>query len=308
MNNYKKPLIIYNPAAAGGRANIIFEKYSKILKESELFENIDVYESFSKENTIMKIEEIHKESKKYDILISIGGDGSISTVCNGLMNIPIEDRLPLLPLPAGSGNSLLRDFGIETIEDSIRNYKNNDPKILDALLVEEIKGDYKWYCFNVLGLGFISDIVDYVVGKGKKYGAFSYVLGIVFGLRKFRPYKTTIKYNDGKEEFQSNRIFFMTASNTKYSGGKIMIAPDAKYDDGLIDVLILHDINRLEFLNGFRKSFKGKHIGSKGCKYFKTNSLEIYSEPEYKLMPDGDLEGISPVKITVIPKQVKFIV
>ena len=87
-----------------------------------------------------------------------------------------------------------------------------------------------------------------------------------------------------------------------------MIAPEAKYDDGLIDVIILSDINRLRFLNGFRKVFKGKHTNDKGCYYFKTKNIEIHSTPDYHLMPDGDLEGNSPIKVKVIQKQIKLVI
>ena len=262
----------------------------------------------SQENTIKKIEEIYRDHLKNDLIICIGGDGSISTICNGLMKIPQKKRLPIFPLPSGSGNSLLRDFNILTIDDAITNYMKAEFKMLDILHLEEVNGKFSWYCINVIGMGFVSDVVTYVVNEGKKFGAFSYMLGIVLALGKFKPYKTVIKYNNGEDKFQSDRVFFMTFSNTKYTGGKIMVAPDAKYDDGLMDVIVLHDINRFQFLKGFRKTFKGKHINAKGCKYFQTNNLEISSDPNFILMPDGELDGISPVKVSVIPKQIKFIV
>ena len=309
---YKNPIIIYNPIAAGGRAKKMFSRYYAKLKNHFLFENIDVYEAYSKNDTITKIEEIHNDNHNNDLIISIGGDGSISTICNGLMRVSIKERLPILPLPSGSGNSLLRDFNVLSINDSINNYINNNIKenlkMLDVLHVEEINGNFSWYCVNVCGLGFVSDIIRYGEKKFKKFGVFRYILGMILALKEFKSYKITIKYNNERNIFQSDNVFFMTLSNTKYTGGKIMIAPHAEYNDGFIDVVIIYDVNRIGFLNGFRKAFKGKHIKEKGCFCFKTDNLEIYSEPDFFLMPDGELEGKSPVKITVIPKQIKLIV
>ena len=223
------------------------------------------------------------------------------------MKIDINKRLPLFPLPGGSGNSFLRDFNISSIKDAIKNYKCNIPKLIDLLLVENKNKTLKWYCINVIGLGFISNIAKYGEEKFNNFGAFKYILATLFALKEFKPYKTKISYDINKQ-FNSSNVYFISLSNSKFTGGNIMIAPEAKYDDGLIDVIILSDINRLNFLNGFRKVFKGKHINDKGCYYFKAKDIEIHSTPHYNLMPDGDLEGLSPIKVKVIPKQIKIVI
>ncbi len=303
---FKYPIIIYNPKSGGGKTKVLFSKYYKIIKNNIFFKKIDVFESQSKTETINKIIDIH--NSHYDLIISIGGDGSISTICNGLMNVNIKKRLPILPLPCGSGNSFLLDFNIHSIYDSIKKYKENNQKIIDVFFLEEIKGNFKWYCINVVGLGFISNIAEYGEKKFNKFGAFKYFLASIFALKEFKPYITNIKYDNNKKEFNSDNVFFISISNSKFTGGKIMIAPEAKYDDGLMDVVILHDINRFNFLNGFRKVFKGKHINDKGCLYFKTKDIEIYSTPDFFLMPDGELEGKSPIKVIVIPKQIRLVI
>jgi diacylglycerol kinase (ATP) len=305
---FEKPAIIYNPAAGGGKARKKFEKYNKIFNEEHFFRKMDVYETKNKDEAVSSVLQIHKENKN-DLIISIGGDGTISTIINGLMKIDRDKRLPFLPLPSGSGDSLLRDFDITDVESALNNFKKcENYRYLDILFVEELNGKCKWYCINVLGMGFISDIANYAVKLGKKIGAFSYVAALFLALGEFKPYKTAIKYNGGKDRFDSDRVFFLTVSNSKYSGGAIKIAPNADVSDGLMDITILHDINRLSFLNGFRKTFKGNHIHDKGCLSFTTDSIEIESVPDFYLMPDGDIEGNSPVRITVVPKEIKLVV
>lgn len=303
---FKFPIIIYNPKSGGGKSKKLFNKYYDLLKKNICFKKIEVFESYSKLETINKVVDLHKNN--YDLIISIGGDGSISTICNGLMKINIKKRLPVFPLPCGSGNSFLLDFNIQSIYDSIKNFKDNNHKMIDVFLVEEINGNFKWYCINVVGLGFISNIAKYGEEKFNKFGAIRYILSTLFALKEFKPYNTYIKYDNNKKKFNSEKVFFISISNSKFTGGKIMIAPEAKYNDGLMDVVILHDITRLRFLNGFRKVFKGKHINDKGCLYFKTKNVEIQSNPDFFLMPDGELEGKSPVKIRIIPEQIKLVI
>jgi diacylglycerol kinase (ATP) len=307
--NFNNPVIIYNPKSGGGRGQKnIKMNYQKLI--DNLFNNVDVYEIKSRDILTNDIIKFHKE-KKYDLIISIGGDGTISSIVNAIMNIPKADRIPIFPLPSGSGDSLLRDFNIRTVDQAIENYKKlENTKQFDLLFLEELNTNFKCYCINVIGFGFVSDIAKYTIANMKKIGGtLSYILGMFSGLSKFKPYKTTLKYNKGKDVYEADKVYFMTVSNTKYTGGAVMIAPEAKYNDSLLDILILHDISRLKFLGGYNKAFKGEHIFiKKGVKYFKTTDVEIYAEPQFYVMPDGELEGNSPVKISVVSKEIELVV
>ncbi|HOJ64917.1 MAG TPA: YegS/Rv2252/BmrU family lipid kinase [Spirochaetota bacterium] len=310
--NYKKPVIIYNPNAGGGKAKKRFSLYYEFLLKEKLFESIDVIETKNVQDVDDKVKEIHSKNQN-DLIISIGGDGTISSITNSLIKIPKDKRLPLFPLPSGSGDSLLRDFKIRSIKDAINNYKSlTAPKEFDLLFVEKIGGDFKYYCINVIGMGFVSDVVKDIISKGtKKLGAFGYAITIFTAIGNFKPYNTVLKFRDQNgemKEFKSEKVYFLTVSNTKYTGGGIMVAPEAKYNDGLMDIIVLYEINRFQFLRGFLKTFKGKHIKDKGCLYLKTDYLEIYSTPEFELMPDGELFGSSPIRISIKPKEISLVV
>ena len=304
---YNNPVIIYHSKAAGGKSNGSFNIFLDKIKSMNLFDSFDLFDSRTPVESKKKIIEIH-EKKSNDLLICFGGDGTISSVCNGLMAVDEQSRLPLLPVPGGSGNSFLKDFDINNADDAVNRYLQNNNSMLDVIHVKELEGSFSYYCINLLGMGFISDIADYAVHEGKKYGGFSYILGTLLNLKEFKPYRTKIIYDEGNEVFESDRVFFLTVSNTKYAGGNLLLAPEADFNDGMMDVIILHDINRVQFLNGFRKTFKGDHTGQKGCRYIRTKQLEIYAEPSYKLMPDGELEGKSPVSAKIIPSQIKLVI
>ncbi len=305
---FNKPLLVYNPNAGGGRgrsrAVIIKEK---LINEAGL-SNLTVYETKSVRDAYNSVDKLVIDGN-HDLVISIGGDGTISEILNGLMRIDKDKRPYFFPIPGGSGNSLLRDFNILDPDEAIKRFKQGCTRSLDSLFVEAGKNnEFKWHCFNLVGMGFISNIARFVVDNVKKIGGMSYMLGTFLAIGNFRAYKVKLKDKEGSVLFQSDRCFFLTASNSKYTGGAIMIAPDADTGDGLMDICVLHDIGRLYFLRGFIKALKGKHTTMKGCKMLRASYIEIEADPKFLLMPDGELEGESPLRITVIPAQIKAIV
>ena len=309
--HYKNPIVFFNPKSAGGKTAKKFETIKAALGRAAFgFERVTFAET--KKDRAENNEVIHHalETKNYDLIITIGGDGTISSVVNGMYILPQELHLPIMPIPFGSGNSVLREFGIMSIDDAAARYQSlTAPKDFDLLLCENDSG-FKYYCINLLGMGFISDVVVEVLKFHKKFGAFSYVVGIMSALNRFRAYKVkmTIGSGDSQSVVTADRGQFLTLSNTQFSGGGIQIAPNAKYNDGLMDVVLLHDLSKFSFLQGFAKTFKGKHVGRKGCDYIQTDRIIIETEPPMMLMPDGELEGQTPITVSVIPKAVKIVV
>ncbi|MCG8571645.1 MAG: hypothetical protein MJB14_16035 [Spirochaetes bacterium] len=298
-----KPILIYNPHTSQ-KINKKIDYALRLL--ANIFPNnkIDIYQSLNVQKMSDFLVKVH-EKQSHDLLISLGGDGTISSIVNCLMKIPKEQRNPLLPLPAGTGDSLVRDFQIKTINDSILNFsQTSKPILFDVLKIETIQTGHIFFCINVLGMGFVADLASTAVKYGKSLGSFSYFLGALYGIKNFKPYKTIITLKKEKEIHTFNKAYFLTVSNTKYTGGAVKIAPDAEFDDGIMDIIVLHDISRLKFLACYKDGFTGKHIQLKGCTYLKAEEIIIESDPPYYLMPDGDLGGSSPVKISVCKSEI----
>ena len=90
------------------------------------------------------------------------------------------------------------------------------------------------------------------------------------------------------------------------SGKGMKIAPFAKLDDGLIDLLVVRNVKRLKLLSLFTKIFNGDHIKDAKVEYFTTKQLSIKSEKEYPLNIDGDNKETSPITIQVRPKEIEI--
>lgn len=299
---YTKPVVIFNKNSKGGTNSKKFKVFSDKIDSHFPGSRPFYYSPESFEATEKFIKDFCNNGE-FDLIISIGGDGTLSSISNALMKVDYDKRVPILPIPGGSGNSLFIDFDISNIDDSFKKFTDDSYTVIDILKVNTT--DREFYCLNILGMGFISDIAEFAVEKKKKFGAFAYILAPFFGLKKFKPYNTTITL-DNNELFKSEKVFFLTVSNNKYTGANFKVAPDADMRDGLADVVVLHDINRFSFLLGFLKVFSGNHIKQKGCICLKSNHVKITSTPNYSLMPDGELHSMSPVEINVLSKQIKL--
>ena len=191
---YKNPIVFFNPKSAGGKTAKKFDMIKAALGRAAFgFRNVTYIET--KKDRAENNEVIRKalETQQYDLIITIGGDGTISSIVNGMFILPKELHRPIMPVPFGSGNSVLRDFDVHTIDDVMTHYQNDAaPKDFDLLLCENEKG-FRYYCINLLGMGFISDVVVEVLKFHKKFGAFSYVVGIMSALHRFRPYKVKME-------------------------------------------------------------------------------------------------------------------
>ena len=152
-------------------------------------------------------------------------------------------------------------------------------------------GEEKHYV-NILGLGFITDVLEAGL-KIKFLGNFSYTLAVLYQMIFLKKFKMRIEA-DGKL-FEGKNIF-IEVSNTRYTSNFLM-APEASFDDGYLDVTILNPVSRLRMLGYFPSIFSGKHIYKKEVKTFKAKKIRIETEVPVSLSPDGELMGKTPVVI-----------
>ncbi len=298
---FTKAMLIYTPAKRKKikkSQRLIFE-ISKISKESPLF-----FETQSVEDTHSFIYRC-LSNKEVDVILVAGGDGLLSSVCNALMKLPKELRVPFLPLAMGSGNSFADDLGIKSAKDAVRHIeKSASTSKVDVLKVTAGKDIF--YCVNLLGGGFITDVTKSAEESGKKIGAFSYIAAVIKLLRKLKNYEIRFLDRESKVIFQSSKAVLISFNNNCKTGAAFKMAPNALINDGLFDVVILHDISLFEFFIGFLKLFKGKHIYCRGCEYFQTDYIKVETLPNMALMQDGELSGTSPFEIEVLKNELEI--
>ena len=233
------------------------------------------------------------DPKNYDGILTVGGDGTLFEVINGLLKNKQDIKIPIGQIPVGTGNSFIKDLGINNLEDSIRVIIEGKTKAVDLGEFSYSKG--KHFFINLLGTGFVSNVA-YRARKYKILGSLSYIFGVLEEVVVLKSTKIEITI-DGKL-FEREAIF-TEICNSRYTGGDMLMAPNAKIDDGLLDIVILNKVSRRKLLSLFPLLFKGEHILDNAVEVFTGKNISLKSDKKLVLTPDGETFGDTPIEVVM---------
>jgi diacylglycerol kinase (ATP) len=237
----------------------------------------------------------------FDALISMGGDGTNYHLLNGVLKFHGDGPIPPLGIiPAGRGNSFAKDLNIHSIADGITAIRRQSTLAVDVCRFTQ--GRESFYFVNLMGFGFVTDVAHTAARFGRT-GDLSYVIGVLhrtIGL-KFHQMELEI---DGK--MYRGRNCFLEFCNSRYTGGDMLMAPEAKIDDGCFDAVILSPLSRLNLITTFPKIFKGTHLTNPRVRVLRGKRAVVGTVPEKGLLPDGELFGTTPTTITMLPRRVRY--
>jgi diacylglycerol kinase (ATP) len=225
-----------------------------------------------------------------DVLAVVGGDGMVHLG----VNLAAETRTPLAVIAAGTGNDVARGLGLP-VHDPVRAadlVTTGVPRSIDAVRYVDEHGVRRWYA-GVLGAGFDSLVNERANTWPWPKGQMRYNLAILRELPLFRaiPYAITV---DGVR--QETRAMLVVVANGPSYGGGMRVAPDARFDDGLADVVILHEISTLEFLKVFPKVFSGRHLGHPAVEVLRGRQVTLEAEG---IVAYADGERFAPLPLTL---------
>ena len=245
-----------------------------------------------------KIKELPFE--EYDKICCIGGDGSMHEVINGIMDRSDNKFLPIGLVTAGTGNAFMRDINALNPMIALEKIINNKKREID--IFECKTSNKKFYAFNVVGWGIPSD-VNILAEKIRWVGGQRYNIASIIEVIRKKQRIATLQFNN--QEIHDDFGFIM-ACNTIHTGKGMKIAPEAKIDDGLLDLLVVRNISRAKLLRLFTKIFDGSHINHEDVEYYKTTDLKIITSEKSMLNVDGDNKGFSPVEIKLLPNAIEI--
>lgn len=284
-------LYIVNPYAQEGQAKNIWKqmrsKYSYLPKDP-----VDI----TKEPHILPI--IKKRKPK--LIVIAGGDGTINSVVQQVLNIKNEDRPKLAIIPLGFGNALGYAFGVDTIEKAIDVITSQKQTITIDLMKTNIK-ESPIGIFNI-SFGFDARII-YNRMNHKYIGIRSYIISAVRSFMDHRD-KEIIVTIDRKTKLRVMASSFMVA-NCPIVGKNYTVSSSAKFNDGFLDCIIFS--SKYAYLTNLRlRGFKHPLYSGRDKIHFKAK--EIYVEREQYMQVDGDpVLNTEGVRIEILPKQVTFL-
>jgi diacylglycerol kinase (ATP) len=243
----------------------------------------------------------------YERILSIGGDGTPFEIVNGLY---AEGRprqgIELGMIPAGTGNSFLRDFTTDSWRDAVAGILGGRRRRVDLVEIfyQRDGATVRQYFLNILGVGLIADILKLTNEKLKGFGSLGYSLAVMLRLAKGMRNRMRLTVDGRELEIADSAL---VVSNSKFTGGAMKIAPMADPQDGQVDVVIFQEVGRRDILNIFARVFRGTHVAHPKVKTLRAAEIAIDSEPQEMLMADGELLGRTPLRLRVLPGELTIL-
>lgn len=268
-----KLAFIVNPAARNHRAVMIFNSLLPLIREH--IPDFKVYVAKYGDELLRSVSEAEQDGCTH--IIACGGDGTVHQIANILA---LSD-LAMGILPLGSGNDVAYslDYPSDPVE-VIQRLLNWNPKYIDLIKANET------YVINTLGIGLDGFINDLAANRFYRFKTFRYVLSGVYALLNYKSRPFEILGDDGK---QMNRQGWMICiANGKREGGRYLISPNSKPDDGVFELLLLKNVPRLQLMIEFLKLSVGLPFRDQIVKTLKTNKITIKNLTGCYVHADGE--------------------
>ena len=286
----RKVFVVWNPFS-GGKARKIGDQLSNRLKQDQI--NFEVFDTENTKSATSTISQNLDET--FSDLIIIGGDGTINEAVNGL-----SYDIPVAIIPAGTGDDFVKNICIgmsvdEHIETAIQG------KVVRIDLGQ--CNDRKFV--NGVGVGFDGQIVEDMVSRRVPlltgHAAYYYhVLRILGGYRE-RPFHYTI----GDDAYKKDLILLTIGNGTTFGGG-FKLMPEAKIDDGLLEICEIGKVSGLRRFLNIHKLSNGTHGALKEINFYKASSVRIEANDLLFAHIDGERMGQPPFEIKLLPKALRL--
>ena len=277
---------ICNPIAGSGRSRRIGRRIQQILEEKGLPCHMEETQYPGHATQLAK----QAREAGAQTVLAIGGDGTAYEVAQGLLGASCALGI----IPAGTGNDFIKSIGVPADPLQALDHILSHPAQLTD--VGELNGRM---FLNEIGTGFDVTVLDYAQ-RAKKYcrGLLPYLYGVIQTLFRFRPFSVTYTV-DGESQVTQD-AFVVAAANGGMIGGGIPIAPQAKIDDGLLDVIVVGAIPRRVLLARLAGLMKGKILSFPETRYFRARSV-TFSTPRMRLNVDGEIINEKAAQVRILP-------
>ena len=225
----------------------------------------------------------------------LGGDGTISEAVNGLVG---SDTV-LGVIPTGTGNDIARSLGlpIGDVEAALEIAREGAPRAID------VGHERDRHFVSVLGIGFPSIVADEANRVRWLRGSPAFFFAVYKGLHRLRAVPLEIHLDTGTIEMECVAVL---VQNTPYTGGGLLMAPEADVDDGILDVVLVDDIGKLGLMINFPRVYHGGHFSHPSFTAHRTRSVRVRASEPLPKMFDGDLCGRTPLEAEVVPDGVRI--
>lgn len=287
-------LAVVNPAAGGGRCGRLAGPALQKLRAAGL--RMDVVESRRPGHVTDLTRQAYQQG--YRRFLAVGGDGTSYEIVNGLFPAAERGERPLLAfLPLGTGNSFLRDFSRRSEEHALEALLAHRCRPCDVLRLTHKEGVLHY--INLLSIGFAADVAFARDRKFKSLGALGYLLGVFTCLVRLERQVFPLRV-DGEAE-SPRPCLFLSFNNSKFTGGTMMIAPQADTADGLVEFVRWGPIGRLALLCNLPRLYDGTHLQHPLASRRAARRIDFHLDRPVTVMVDGEVLILECRTLEVLP-------
>ena len=292
-----RALVVWNPSAGSGRAEAILAGVVERLTRAGL--EIATHRTTSLDDARVTS---GTNARLYDAVLALGGDGTVGACAGGLVKAASDPGTPVAALgiiPAGSGNDAAAALGLP-IRDPVAaaGLVPTLPRRPIDLVRAEMDGAPEprwWLC--VAGSGFDAE-VNRFANRLPLRGRARYVSAVLALIGRSTPAHFSLEL-DGTP-IETDAWLVATANAPGYGGG-MRVAPTARMDEGLLDLVVIGGLSRQAFLRAFPGVFAGTHVTHPAVTVHQATRATLRASRPTWMYADGEAVGLLPVTCTVVP-------
>jgi YegS/Rv2252/BmrU family lipid kinase len=305
-----KTLVVVNPHSAGGSTGRRFREIEPQLRST--LGELDVQRTLGHRDA----ERIARAAVAAGVqrLVVAGGDGTTSEVISGLLAADVAHECQVGLLPMGTGRDLPRTLGIPSDPASaIAALGRGATRRIDAARVRyRDRGGARRtaYSLNVTSFG-LSGLTVELVTRAPHFlgGSFAFLLGALASILRYRCRNVRIRA-DGAEVYEG-KVVLAAAANGRYFGGGMHIAPGARPDDGLLDLVIVRELPKASLVANLPGLYRGTHLAHPAVSVVRARRIEAHpaspDSPPVWIDVDGEGLGTLPIEIELLPRAVTLV-
>jgi YegS/Rv2252/BmrU family lipid kinase len=233
------------------------------------------------------------------LVVAVGGDGTLNEVVNGIAGRDVD----LATIPLGTGMDFGRTYRIPTgFDDAVAVALRGEPRTIDAGRVSYRtwagEDAERWFA-NVGSVGMSGAVAQRANGMSKALGGrvtFFYALTRVF--LAWQNTDVTVTFDGGERRGKMHDVI---VANGVWHGGGMMLAPDARPDDGVFDVVLIGDVSKADFVTTAAKLYKGKHVGHPKVEVIRAARVTVDAVERLPIELEGEQVGTTPATFEVVP-------
>lgn len=287
---------IVNPAAGGGRCGKLATRALERLRSAGL--SLEVRETRAPGEATVHANGAYAQG--FRKFIAVGGDGTSFEIVNGIFpDAATQGRASLGFLPLGTGNSFLRDFvqnGENLAEFGINAILAGRSRRCDVIRLDHAAGSI--FYINTLNMGFAADVATLTNRHLKFLGEPGYLAGVLVSLARLRRRPFPLRLDGERDD---RRCLFVAFSNSKYTGGKMMIAPQAAIDSGRIEYVHWGPIGRLGLIRNLPTLFTGEHMRHPMASRRTATRIQFELSNAVDVVVDGEVLTLEAESLEVLP-------